>query len=147
LITKAPTLKFEDQVATNITANIINLYFTYRRHDDIANEYLINNNGSIWTRRTKTIILLQCTFIILDAFLNDYTDFDNGHNRKAFEKVLPFTKYLTLKFKCREIESKKVKLSFLENIFFLQCVDCALKLLLGDKADILVPQVEKRGMD
>lgn len=69
------------------------------------------------------------------------------HNRKAFEKVLPFPKYLTLKFNCREIENKNVKLSFLNSIFLLQYVDCALKMLLGNKENVLIPLIETKGMD
>ncbi len=143
----APMLKFEDEVATKITENFINKYYTYRKPEDTRNAYLINNTGLIWSKGKNTIILLQCTFIILDAFLYDNQGFDNIHNREEFEKVLPFTKYLTLKFNCREIENKSVKLSFLNAIFLLQCVDCALKLLLGNKEEVLIPTIEARGMD
>jgi hypothetical protein len=143
----APVLKFDDQVASKITESFIYTYYTYRKPEETLNEYLINNTGLTWSKGKNTIILLQCTFIILDAFLYDYQGFDTIHNREEFEKVLPFTKYLTLKFNCREIENKKVKLSFLNAILFLQCVDCALKLLLGNKEDILIPPIEAKGMD
>ena len=143
----APKLKFDDKVATGITESIINQYSTYRRNDDIANDYLINNEGITWTSGSKTINLLQGTFIILDAFLYHFPGFDYVHNEKEFEKIMPFTKYLTLKFNCWEIEKKTVKLSFLNMIFLVQCVDCALKLLLGDKVDKLIPLVERSGMD
>ena len=143
----APLLKFNDQVTNGITESIINLYSTYRRNDDIANDYLINNNGITYTSGSKTINLLQGNFIILDAFLYYFPGFDYVHNQLEFEKIMPFTKYLTLKLNCWEIEKKTVKLSFLNMIFLVQCVDCALKLLLGDKADKLIPVVEKSGMD
>ena len=143
----APILKLDDQVTTGITKNIINMYSTYRRKDDIANDYLINNTGITWTSGSKTIVLLQGTFIILDAFLYEFPGFDYVHNLKEFEKIMPITKYLTLKFNCWQIENNTVKLSFLNMIFFVQCVDCALKLLLGDKINKLIPQVEKNGMD
>jgi hypothetical protein len=143
----APVLKFDKSIEAGVTENIINLYFDYRKKDDIANEYLMNNNGITFTKGRNTIVLLQCTFIILDAFLYDCTEFDNQHNMEEFEQMMPFTKYLTLKFNCREIEIKSVKLSFLNLIQFVQCVDCALKLMLGDKTEILIPRIEKRGMD
>lgn len=143
----APVLKFDDQVASNITASFINMYHTYRKPEDIRNDYLINNNGLTWSKGKNTIILLQCTFIILDAFLYDCQGFNTKHNREVFEKILSFPQYLTLKFNCREIENKSVKLSFFNAIFLLQCVDCALKMLLGNKEDVLNPQIEARGMD
>jgi hypothetical protein len=143
----APVLKFDDQVASKITESFISQYHKYRKPDDLSNEYLINNNGLTWSKGMNTIILLQCTFIILDAFLYDYQGFNTIHNREVFEKVLPFPKYLTLKFNCREIENKSVKLSFLNSIFLLQCVDCALKMLLGNKEDVLIPLIEAKGMD
>jgi len=143
----APTLKFDDQITAGITSTIIDQYTTYRRNEDIANDFLMNNTGITYTSGSKTINLLQGTFIILDAFLYQFPAFDYVHNLKEFEKIMPFTKYLTLKLNCWEIEKKTVKLSFLNMIFLVQCVDCALKLLLGDKADKLIPLVEKSGMD
>lgn len=68
----APVLKFEDEVEPKITENFINMYLPYRKPEDIKNAYLINNNGLTWSKGKNTIILLQCTFIIPDAFLYDY---------------------------------------------------------------------------
>lgn len=144
---KPHTITFKDSTTKSIVGGMIERYFNYRKLDDINNSYLINTQGITFTSGNKTNILLKGTFIILDAFFYENTNFDNKHNLKVFEEIIPLTKYLTLKLKCMEIDAKPVKLSFLNFIFLLQSIDCAIKLLLGNKADILIPIVEQNGLD
>lgn len=144
---KTHPITFKESSTNSIVRGMIEKYFNYRKPDDINNSYLMNTHGATFTGGSETNILIKGTFIILDAFFYENTNFDNEHNMEVFEKVMPRTKYLTLKLKCMEIETKTVKLSFLNYFYLLQCIDCAIKLLLGNKADILIPIVEQSGLD
>jgi hypothetical protein len=144
---KPPVITFKDNITLSIVEGMIEKYFNYRKLDDIHNSYLKNTHGATFTGGSEIDVLIKGTFIILDAFFYENTNFDNKHNLKAFEQVIPLSNYLTLKLKCMEIDTKPVKLSFLNYIFLLLCIDCAIKLLLGNKADILIPIIEQSGLD
>jgi hypothetical protein len=53
------------------------------------------------------------------------------------------SKYNTLKYNCEGIENEYIALSIFDAIKFYLCLDCALKMLLSDKADALISYFEQ----
>ncbi len=137
----------DEKTIQSITNGIIKQYFTYRKSDDKANEYLIENIGLEFNPGTDSEITIKGTFLIIDEILYHNSKFDKENNQKVFGNIYPLPRYFTIKLNCLEIEEHPVKLSFFDSIMFYQYIDCALQMLLGNKSAILIPAIEALGMN
>lgn len=136
-----------ENLAATMTKGIIKQYTEYRSVSDKENEYLINTVGLECEPGNESIALLKCTFLILDEILINHPSFNNEYNRDAFSDYIPMPKYYTLRFNCLLIEYNEVQISFYDTILFYHCLDCALQMLVGDKSDIIIEAIEKKGID
>lgn len=140
-------INIDDANINGITANMNEQYLTYRKPQDIANSELINVTGIEFTPGNKSIIPLNGTFAIMDELLFNNNSFSRKHNCEVFEDFVPLPMYFTLKMNCLEIDHQSVKLSFLNTVLFFHCLDCALQILLTDKSDLLLPNLESQGFN
>jgi hypothetical protein len=131
----------------SITKSIIERYVNYRSHDDVDNAYLLQNIGIECKTDTDSVLLIQCTFAILDEILFENKAFNNARNRNTFSDIIALPRYLTIKNNCMLIEVDDIELNFLDTILFLQCLDCALQMLVSDKSDIITLALETKGID
>lgn len=146
----AKTLKLDglqgDEHVKIIADKLLKQYTTYRRIDDINNEYLNTHITIVHNQTYDSEIKIKMTFAVLDEVLYSNNQFKREHNRKVFFEEVVETKYHTLKYNSYEIEQKPVKHTLTQTIFFMICVDCALQILVSDKADILIDSLEKKGV-
>ena len=145
-ITMPGDLKEDDEIAFAISKNIIDQYYASRKPAELANNWLLNNPGLECHTNDETMITLKGTFAILDEVLYKNNKFDRAQNLDVFRNIVPEGKYFTLKINCIAIDEHLVRLSLYNSALFYQCLGCALQLLSGDKADLLLPALESNGM-
>jgi len=135
-----------EEVVLQISNTLIAQYFDIRMPQDIANAYLLSKTGLECKPEIDSVILLKCTFMVLDELFYNSKQFDRKHNLEVFSDYVPEPKYFTIKMNCGEIDEHPVKLNYLDTILFYICVDCALQMLVGDKSDLLIAALEKNGL-
>ena len=140
------TVKEDDEITFAISKNIIDQYFTYRQHVDIAYSWLMDNPGLEFPITNETMITLKGTFAIIDEVLYRNAAFDRAQNLEIFNKIVPEGKYFTLKINCIAIDKNPVRLSLYNINLFYHCLECALQLIAGDKAEALIPALGRNGM-
>lgn len=123
--------------------NIIKNYSHYRKPLEIANGPDANKISLVCPKSGIIHITMNAVFITLDEILFNNQQFNLLQNRKAFFNVVPELRFYTLKEKCLEIAEHDVEISVVNMVAFLNCVDCAMQMLLGEKADYLIPVLEK----
>ena len=138
-------IPYSEEVVLQISNTLIAQYFDIRMPQDIANAYLLSKTGLECKPEIDSVILLKCTFMVLDELFYNSKQFDRKHNLEVFSDYVPEPKYFTIKINCGEIDEHRVKLNYLDTILFYICVDCALQMLLGDKSDLLIAALEKNG--
>jgi len=138
-------IPYSEEVVLQISNTLIAQYFDIRMPQDIANAYLLSKTGLECKPEIDSVILLKCTFMVLDELFYNSKQFDRKHNLEVFSDYVPEPKYFTIKMNCGEIDEHRVKLNYLDTILFYICVDCALQMLLGDKSDLLIAALEKNG--
>jgi hypothetical protein len=129
------------------TNTIIEQYTLYRSISDKANRYLINTTVLEAESGFETYLLFKYTFDILQEVLFYHPHFNKEHNRAVFSEIIPLPRYFTLRYRCASIEFENISLSGFDMVLFLQCLDCALQMLLGEKADLLISTLEEQGFD
>jgi hypothetical protein len=139
-------LEVNEDIPEQIINNMIEKYRTHRIIDDLNNEYLLNNIGLECETGTDSILIIKTTFIILDELLYLNPLFNRPNNREAFSDVVPLPRYLTLKFNCLAIEYEDVQLSFYFAIFYYLSLDCALQMLVSDKATMIIETLESKSI-
>ena len=139
-------IKEDDEITFTISKNIIDQYFTYRQHVDIAYSWLMDHPGLEFPPSNETMITLKGTFAIIDEVLYRNAAFDRAKNLEIFNKIVPESKYFTLKINCIAIDKNPVRLSLYNINLFYHCLECALQMIAGDKADILIPALDRNGM-
>jgi len=138
-------IPYSEEVVLQISNTLIAQYFDIRMPQDIENAYLMSKTGLECKPEIDSVILLKCTFMVLDELLYNSTQFDRKHNLEVFSDYVPEPKYFTIKMNCGEIDEHRVKLNYLDTILFYICVDCALQMLVGDKSDLLIAALAKNG--
>jgi hypothetical protein len=138
-------IPFSEEVVLQISNSIISQYFDIRKPQDIANSYLLSKIGLECKPETDAVILLKCTFMVLDELFYNSKLFNRKHNLEVFSDYMPEPKYFTIKMNCCEIDEHQVKLNYFDTILFYICVDCALQMLVGDKSDLLIAALERSG--
>lgn len=130
-------IEIDAPLIDSFTKNIIDQYVNYRSQDDISNAFLLYSPGLECETGTETILVFQCTFAIIDQLLFDNLAFNNARNRATFSDTIPMPRYLTIRDNCAFIDIQNVDLNFLDTIILIECIDCALQMLVGDKSDII----------
>ena len=116
-----------------------------RKMDDIKNKKL-NVEALTLTQGKLTYLSVMACFMIMDEILFLNKAFNRKHNLEVFSDAMPETFYYTLKLRCLKIETKKIKLTLKDTIWFCICLDCALQMLIDDHADKLMPSLLKNGL-
>lgn len=141
------SIEIDQKVYEKITHETIEQYINYRSKSDLQHEYLINNVGLECETGTDTIATIKPTFAVLDEILYLNDQFFRTNNCEAFSDFVPLPRYNTIKINCSIIEIDNIELNFYDTILFFICLDCALQMLIGDKSDILISAIEKKGVD
>ena len=130
--------KFYDFVSKDIIAN----YHKNREPLKLANSPDASKIDLVCPKSGIIHITMNAVFITLDEILFNNQRFNLLSNRKTFFDVVPELRFYTLKEKCLEIANHDVEISVVNMGAFLNCVDCAMQMLLGDKGDYLIPVLE-----
>jgi hypothetical protein len=130
----------------NITRGIIERYHKYGKTNYILNQKVSMTWGFKFIQDVRTQIILKLTFMILDDVLYFNKNFNRKENRKQFKDCVPESKYHTVKMKCKEIDNQEVTLSWYYTFYFLNCLDCALQLMLGDHEQKLLASLGPKGL-
>ena len=139
-------IPFSEDVVLQISNTMIAQYFNIRMPQDIENAYLLSKIGLECKPKIDSVILLKCTFMVLDELFYNNKLFNRQHNLEVFADYVPEPKYFTIKMNCSEIDEHAVKLNYMDTILFYICVDCALQMFVGDKSDLLIAALEKNGL-
>jgi len=139
-------IPFSDEVVLQISNTMIDQYFDIRKPQDIANAYLLSNIGLECNPEIDSVVLLKCTFMVLDELFYNSKLFDTKHNLEVFSQYVPEPKYFTIKMNCVEIDEHPVTLNYFDTILFYICVDCALQMLVGDKSEWLIEALKRNGL-
>jgi hypothetical protein len=139
--------KIPEALLNNFANTILEQYTLYRSISDEQNAYLINTIILEAEPGLETYLMFKYTFDILQEVLFYHVSFNKEHNREVFSDIIPLPRYFTLRNKTKAIEYENVSLSGVDMIMFFQCLDCALQMILGDKADALISYLEKQGFD
>lgn len=146
-IEAGPDCKISETLLKPFANTIIEQYTLYRSISDKKNSYLINTTVLEAEPSLETYVVFTYTFVILQEVLFYHPQFNRENNREVFSDIIPLSRYFTLRNYCKASEIEKISLSGFNMIMFLQCLDCALQMLLGDKADLLISTLEKQGFD
>jgi len=143
---KATEFVVSPEIIQPFVDTTINQYFDYRKQNDNDNINLINNIGVLCNPEDDTRIIFLGTFLVVDELLYSHSGYDSAFNREAFNDIVPLPKYNTLNAICTQIETAPIQLTILENILFLKCLDCAMQVLLSDKADKMLSYLARYGL-
>jgi len=145
-ITKEQT-SITDETINVISKDVVDTYFNYRKMDDINNAPMLRTIGLVCPDTNEMKNTLNLTFHILDQILFNNLSFQRLKNQDVFFDIVPMVKYHSLRLKCLQIQQQEVELSQVDVHFFLRCVDCAVQMLLGDKAEYLIRELAQHGVN
>jgi hypothetical protein len=119
-----------------------------REHTWEANKVLHQQEGGHFTGGSKTTLLVQGTFVVLDQLMLLHPDVDHDHNRKVImENIgLDLSRYNTLKLVCNSIAQHPIHLSFYQMIYLFVMVDAAAQVLLSDSFYDIKDGAEAHGL-
>ncbi|WP_243346052.1 hypothetical protein [Parabacteroides sp. FAFU027] len=135
-----------DEMVDGVCYNFVEDYNSYRKIYDAANADAQKEIELNCPRSNGAIVTLNLTFLVMEQILFYNRRFNRAHNREAFFNVVPEMKFNTLRMKCIQIGQHPVALTVEDIHYFLICMDCALQMILGDKADYLTPVLQQRGV-
>lgn len=141
------SLTIPDTLSEQFAKGMIEQYTLYRSIADKKNDYLLKTKVLKCTCTFEMYNIFKYTFDILDEVLFNHRAFNKPHNQEIFGETVPLPRYATIKNNCKAIERKDVHLNGIDTILFFQCLDCALQMLVGDKADVLITELEQQGFD
>lgn len=135
------------KLSDTYAGQLIEQYKTHIKVENEANWTLISTGSVSFDYGVHQInIVLQMTFIILDDIFWENNRFRVEKNKEAFENVIPWVKYETLKNKCLKIVNEDVYLSVYELVFFMICMDCAGKVLATVDRECFQPGFELKNV-
>ena len=151
LVNLTPEMKEKDPEVTEemiemVCNNMVEQYFTIRKPNDIENGEAFTEIELKCPKAGFTDVTLNLTFLIMEQILFNNIGFNRRHNREVFFRIVPEMKFYSLRMKCIQIGEHDVDLTIMDVHLFLICMDCALQMILGDKADSLIPVLEQRGV-
>lgn len=134
-----------DQMIDMVCENIVQQYFENNKPFDMANGVALTQVEIKCPSSQSVSITLNLTFLVMEQILFNNLGFNRRHNREVFFEVVPEMKFYSLRMKCIQIDKHEVEFTPVDLHYFLICMDCALQMILGDKADLLIPVLEERG--
>ena len=134
-------------LAASFSQGIIDMYQQYRSQDDIDNKVLDENIYLEFIAGDDPYTLTAVTFFVIDALLFNFDAFDRKNNQEQFEKLMPLTYYYSIKDKCADVQEKDTDLTIKQSILFLQCLDFALQMMMGDLEPTLMKLLASTGID
>jgi hypothetical protein len=144
MLAKEPELT--DEMVNGVCYNFVEDYNSYRKIYDAANAGAQKEIELNCPRSNGAIVTLNLTFLVMEQILFNNRRFNREYNREEFFKKVPEMKFYTLRMKCIRIGQHPVALTVEDVHYFLICMDCALQMILGDKADYLTPVLKERGV-
>ena len=142
-----PNLETNVKTGQIITSHIVELYHTKLKQNDIADKELIELDGITLNSDEATLTMVKCAFQVLEEVLFYHKNFNHKQNQLEFYRYVPESRFYTIKDSCLNIGSTGLTLTLQDTLFFLQILDCAIQLLLGDRADELISALEHVGID
>ncbi len=142
-----PNLETNVKTGQIITSHIVELYHTKLKQNDIADKELIELDGITLNSDEATLTMVKCAFQVLEEVLFYHKNFNHKHNQLELYHYVPESRFYTIKDSCLNIGSTGLTLTLQDTLFFLQILDCAIQLLLGDRADELISALEHVGID
>lgn len=143
MIKKEPEVP--DHMIDLVCENMVHQYLNNNKPFDIANGLALTEVELRCPSSQSVSITLNLTFLVMEQILFNNRGFNRKHNREVFFAVVPEMKFYSLRMKCIQIGKHDVEMTPIDVHFFLICMDCALQMILGDKADLLIPVLEERG--
>lgn len=137
--------EFPESLIEPFANSIIEKYILYRSVSDEQNDDLINVVTLDAEPGSNIYSIFIYTFEILHEVLFYNPSFNRENNRNVFAEVIPMSRYFTLKYKCKGIERGDITMNGVDMVFFFQCLDCALQMIVGDKAYQIITALEPRG--
>jgi len=140
-------LGYDEEMVERMSETLIE-QLPLREHTWEANKVLHLQEGGHFTGGSKTTLLVQGTFVVLDQLLLLHPEMDHEHNRKVvMENIgLDLSRYNTLKIVCNSISQHPVHLSFYQMIYLFLLVDAAAQVLVSDTYNDLQEGLEEHGL-
>ena len=113
-----------------------------------ANRLLHQQEGGHFTGGSKTSLLIQGTFVVLDQLLLLHPERDHEHNRHVLMSNigLDLSRYNTLKIICNSISQQPIHLSFYQIIYLFLLVDAAAQVLVCDIYNEIKDGLDEHGL-
>lgn len=125
-------------------SELVNFYFSRRKPLDEKNT-IAQYDIALRCPQVDTIgLTLNLTFLVLDDILFYNHAFNRQHNKKMFFELVPEMLYYTVKLRCLEISKHPIEISQIHLQLLLECVNCAMQVLLGDKGDCFAELLDKQ---
>ena len=134
-----------DETIEKVCENMVDQYLTLRKPFDMANSEALTEIELKCPSLGPAEVTLNLTFLVMEQILFNNRRFNRIHNREVFFGIVPEMKFYSLRMKSVQIGEHNVDLTVMDVHYFLICMDCALQMVLGDKADLLIPILEERG--
>lgn len=146
-ITLPPNLSKVVELVQPTAKNIVDTYFSFRKQNDMVNQRVHDAPGFGFSCSSHTYNMMIVVFNIIDQIVYTNKAFKRSHNLDQLTNFVPESSFNTLKFACLEVGDRDVVLSLYQSILLLQCLNCALQLLLGKYEDRLTHSLEEIGVD
>lgn len=134
-----------DEAIHKVCEHVVYEYVTHRKIFDTANSEALREIELRCPSTWPVDITLNLTFLVMEQILFNHRGFNRHHNREVFFSIVPEMKFYSLRMKSIQIGQHNVDFTVMDVHYFLICMDCALQMVLGDKADLLLPVLEERG--
>ena len=140
-------LGYDEEMVEKMTETLVE-QLPMREHTWEANKVLHTQEGGHFTGGSKTTLLVQATFVVMDQLLLLHPQLDQEHNRKVLmENIgLDLSRYNTLKITCNSIAQQPVHLSFYQMIYLFLLVDAAAQILVSDMYNDIKDGLEAHGL-
>lgn len=136
--------KTEDSLIDRMCQDMEDHYYNVMRPFDLKNYRAMREIHLARKHGTQSYTSLKLTFAVLAEILFYNESFNCKHNREVFFKEVPEMKFYTLWLKCEEMAKGDIEMNGMETSYFLTCVECALQVMVGEKADRLIPLLTER---
>ena len=140
-------LETDEKIGQIIASHIVGHYHSKLKLNDILEKDLIEMEGITLDADESTLTMVKCAFQVIDEVLFYHKNFDHKHNQKEFYRYVPESRFFTIKNSCLNINTTGLTLTLKDSTYLLQILDCAIQLLLGDRADELIEALEHNDMD
>lgn len=140
-------LGFDENMVSKMSETLVE-QLPLRQKTREANQLLHEQEGGHFTGGSKTSLLIQGTFVVMDQLLLLHQNVDQDHNRQVLVDMigLDLSRYNTLKIECNQITHQPVSLSFFQMIYLFLLVDAAAHVLVSDLYSVIKDGLDEHGL-